>query len=506
MSGQIQKILDRFQAKMDHLLKKLGWVHFYLAISGGVDSMALLDLFYQYAKGNSKQFSLSVLHFNHQLRGEASDGDRDLVRETCQKLGIPFIEGSPQEDLKGQGNLEARAREARYQFFSKAIRSEEDQNDQARSALPILVLAHHAGDQTETVFLHLIQGAGLRGLGGMASWEKRGEGEGAYYLFRPLLNFEKKDLEAYCQDRGIPWREDASNQDIRYQRNFLRNQVIPLIKKNMNSNLDQTVTRNTRLVQEELGLLKSWQKEALQKVLGAASPWLDYCGQLFVGKQGTYYPLDSAAWSALPLALQKSIMKDLLGPLSDWDRLDQENIQRACQFVRGEGGRQLNFCGIMLVYIQEGAILFSETEYLNKRSQAGEEAPFCIQLTGQTLKGRLDWSFPPMTFTWKEASKRPRFDELKKVDSCFLQLEEGDLLEVKPGQSNEHFRKFAGGTKPLRRVFTDYKLPVQLRSSYPVFYLNGRVIWLPGLARARGAEIGDGKEDKKILQITGRLR
>ena len=176
------------------------------AVSGGADSIALLWALYLLKE--EWQLSLSAVHFNHHLRGEASDGDEQFVRDFCNGYGIPLYVGSEYvvPDEKG---LEAAAREARYRYFA---------------TLPgKIATAHTADDNAETVLMHLLRGTGLKGLGGIAP--KRNN------LIRPLLSVTRSEVEHFLAEYALPHREDDSNHTDLFLRNRLRHHVVPLLKE-----------------------------------------------------------------------------------------------------------------------------------------------------------------------------------------------------------------------------------------------------------------------------------
>ena len=174
-------------------------------ISGGADSVALLYML------RERGIQVTAVHVNHGLRGEASDGDEAFVRELCENWHIPLrvFRADPPENPG-----EDWARQARYGFFRQAAEE---------TGVRIIALAHHRDDQAETLLLHLLRGAGLTGLQGMAA-DATVDG---LRILRPLLSFSRDELRALLVSARQPWREDASNTDPRYLRNALRTEIIP---------------------------------------------------------------------------------------------------------------------------------------------------------------------------------------------------------------------------------------------------------------------------------------
>lgn len=195
-----------------------------LAISGGIDSMVLLDLFRQ----TSTLFQ--VAHCNFQLRDEDSMLDEKLVRDYCGKHNIPFhsihfdVEG-----FKATGNYstEMACRILRYDWFAKII----EQNH-----LDYLVTAHHLNDNIETFFINLSRGTGLKGLTGIKIDSNK--------IFRPLLNCTKAEILEYAKDNYIEWREDYTNQSDDFIRNKIRHHITPILKNihpNFETNFNKTL-------------------------------------------------------------------------------------------------------------------------------------------------------------------------------------------------------------------------------------------------------------------------
>ncbi len=215
-SDIIASLLDR--------LKPLA--HVFIAYSGGVDSHVLLHLCASIAELKNK---ITAVYVHHGLQAEA-----DFWAAHCQKsaeqLGVDFLLRQVNaQPLPGQSPEEA-ARNARYTALKPLI----GHND-------VLLLAQHRDDQLETVLLQLFRGSGLRGLSGMPEITAFGQG----MMLRPLLNVAKQALDAYARAHALNWVEDPSNQRSDYDRNFLRNEIVPLLKQRWPA-LDKTVARSAR--------------------------------------------------------------------------------------------------------------------------------------------------------------------------------------------------------------------------------------------------------------------
>lgn len=190
-----------------------------LAVSGGVDSMCMADLF----SASDLRPRFSVAHCNFHLRGEESDGDEALVRKWCESRGIIFIK----KDFDTLGyaasngvSVEMAARELRYGWFAEVCRER---------GFAALAVAHNANDNAETMILNMLRGTGVKGMTGMRRTSILPSSDAA--LIRPLLGFPRKDIHEYAVSHGLEWREDRTNADSAYKRNLIRNEIFPLFER-----------------------------------------------------------------------------------------------------------------------------------------------------------------------------------------------------------------------------------------------------------------------------------
>ena len=214
---------------------KLRYQHYLIAFSGGLDSTALLSLF---AKSREIQphLQLRAIHIHH---GLSPNADQWLAhcQQICQQLNIPLITKKVQVNKKN--GIEQGAREARYQ----AILDERLPNE-------VVATAHHLQDQTETFFLALKRGSGVKGLSAMQMESELF----SMPIFRPLLHCSKARLEGFVRAEKLSWVEDESNADNRYERNFLRNQVLPQLRERW-AFFDQAVQTTAQLCYNQQQLL-----------------------------------------------------------------------------------------------------------------------------------------------------------------------------------------------------------------------------------------------------------
>lgn len=195
-----------FASQLPHLGSGIWWV----ALSGGLDSCVLLHALVHL----DLPVQIRALHVNHQISPNANAWQQHCA-DLCERLNVPFTAERVHVENRGRG-IEDAAREERYRVFERHI-----------GANDALLTAHHANDQAETLLLRLLRGTGPRGLAAMAQQRPLASG----ILHRPLLAFSRADLEVYAKAQGLSWVNDESNANDDYDRNYLRNQVMPLLSE-----------------------------------------------------------------------------------------------------------------------------------------------------------------------------------------------------------------------------------------------------------------------------------
>ena len=191
--------------------------HLYIALSGGLDSVLLLHTVARIFRDEARP---TAIHINHQIQPNASEVEH-FCQDLCQILAVPCrtvrvnVPAANHQAGITTGGLEESARNARYQAFESVL-GEDD----------LLLMAHHADDQVETVLFRLVRGSGVAGLGGIPVCRALGQGK----LWRPFLSFSRAQLQAWARQTGICWMEDPSNRNQIFDRNFLRHSVIPVLR------------------------------------------------------------------------------------------------------------------------------------------------------------------------------------------------------------------------------------------------------------------------------------
>lgn len=238
-------------AALTNLFQQYGSTRTYwVAYSGGLDSQVLLHLCYQLRDNTS--IHLRAIHINHGLSSQANHWAMHC-KNTCAQLNIPFTEHKIKINCQQGDSLEEIAREKRYAIFANTL-AEGD----------VLLTAHHQDDQAETLLLQLFRGAGPKGLASMPLVKSFAQGLHA----RPLLSFSRAELQAYALSYQLDWVEDESNQNTLFTRNFIRHEVMPLLRQRWPS-IEAVIARSAEHCAETQALLDELALEKWQAVQGS---------------------------------------------------------------------------------------------------------------------------------------------------------------------------------------------------------------------------------------------
>ena len=407
-----------------------------LAFSGGADSSALLSLLVEDSQKNG--YSLSVAHFHHGIRGDEADRDAEFCRSKAEEYGVPFY--TEKADIpalaKASGkSLEAEARERRYAFFEKIMRE---------NNIPLLVTAHHAEDLNESILLHILRGSGIKGLVGIKPCRELCAG---LYLARPLLQAEKQDILDYCKQNGIDFVIDSTNSDVGYTRNAIRARLVPEMKE-LQQNLSSVFARLSESAAEADDFVEKCATEYIEKECEGGIPL------------NSFNPLHSALKSrVLAQTFEKKFCKTL-------ERVHIGALAELCE--KRVPHSSLSLPDETVAKIENGYLVFEA------KNEAPEKSDFYIpffegkKITEQGIIINIERN--PA-----EPCKNSPFSvdiaaELVKSGAHFRPKHEGDVIFC--GKMN----------KKIKKLMSEHKLPLGLRSSLPLLVSDEGVLWVPSVA------------------------
>ncbi|MBV7336546.1 tRNA lysidine(34) synthetase TilS [Chloroflexi bacterium TSY] len=488
-----------------------------LGVSGGGDSVCLLHLLLQFAP--PWRLELHVAHLNHGLRPESAS-EASFVADLAHRFELPsHIEHLPPDQLRQQpGSIENAARRVRYRFLGRIAQSVTPRTQQ-----PIIAVAHHADDQSETLLLNLLRGSGLRGLGGMRyvtefapnSFEKSEEKEGgksdkrangdmrqsvssqissqrSIRLVRPLLSVERTDIIDYLQSYKLPWMEDASNQDLVYLRNRIRHQVLPMLKQ-IQPQIATLFGQTTQIVQGEIDRTQNLDRKLLTELT------LDQSTERII--------LDYKRLMALPdIASQRGILRlvieELTGDLQNVEFQLIEDLLVHLQNAQKPTGphpliRQLAWTLIgstasfpsrfSLHYNDVLPVIpihpYLEHKWLQSQTKQLIHVPGEIICGQWSLRCRL-LSISQLPPNWQRTDQPWRaYIDMNQASSLVLTVPSLGLRFAPLGLGGKH--------KQVGDFFTDQKVPVYLRSQWPIIMdaRTKQVIWICGLRLAHHVRI-----------------
>lgn len=406
-----------------------------VAVSGGVDSMVLLQLLHGLAP--KFRWQLNVAHFNHQLRGRASDGDEQLVGDATKSLGLRFVAGraNVRSAAKRKGiSIEMAARELRHTFLARTA-----QRLQCRA----VALAHHADDQVELFFLRLLRGSGLDGIAGM-KWRSPSPVEPRVQLVRPLLGFSKSDLVSFARKHRIAFRQDESNLTSDPLRNRVRLELLPLLRRRFQPAVDRTVLR-------------------LMEIAGAESEVVTALAQVGPPRRSGNF-----AWGRWPVALQRrEIQRQLLerGFPPDFDLIEALRKQPG-RWVTMNPQRALSVTPDGRVRMRAVAPLKFERRRLR----------LLLDRAGQV-------EFDGLKLRWRIARKHEARITRQPGTECFDADQVGDVIKLRHWQPGDRFQPIGMPTAlKLQDWFVNQKIPAERRRRLVLATTaRGEIFWIEGL-------------------------
>ncbi len=456
-----------------------------VAVSGGLDSMVLLEVLRRLA--DSHGWRLAVAHFNHRLRGRSSDADERLVAKTASKLGLRFVRGGAdvrEHAIKQKVSVEMAARELRHAFLARTAR---------RLKMPTVALAHHADDQVELFFLRLLRGAGGEGLAGM-KWRSTSPSGQHVTLVRPLLDRSKEELRVFAEEQGIAFREDATNAQLDFQRNRIRHELLPLLKKNYQPALTRVILRQMEILGAEAEVVAREARQAMKELeLPITSrqppssrkiPNLKSQTRRSEGLEALDARAVGGSFDALPVAVQRRCLQ--MQAVEQGIAADFELIET----LREEAERMVVVDKSLVVWRDIQGRLLARREPKQGRPKAAIQTGFggrCKTLhLGSKSSGKSGLVFDGVQFKWRI---RPGGDGTvraqNKPESCeyFDADKVGLAVVLRHWQPGDRFQPIGMPTAvKLQDLFTNEKVLRNVRHELIVgVTASGEIFWVEGL-------------------------
>ncbi len=446
-----------------------------VGVSGGPDSLCLLHLLF------SQGYRVIVAHFNHRLRAEAEE-DARFVAELAQSWGLPHIQEEADVRAFAQAqhlSLEDAARQLRYRFlFSTAERF------QAQA----VAVAHTASDQIETVLLHFLRGSGLRGLGGMDYITFLPVFSSRLPLVRPLLGVWREEIEAYCQAHGLTPRQDLSNTSLRFLRNRIRLELLPLLE-DYNPRLREHLWQMSRLLREDWTILSEIVEELWSKII--------------LQKGERFLVLDELSLRAQSLPLRRYLIRHSIEALSGQPRdISLKTLERAAQWIESASPRLLLNAEFTLQRRNGEIYLFASTaNWSSVWPQLPSDHPLELPLEGEIALAEnwrllIQHEIDPSTALQKARANTNPYQAW--IDISGLPLP----LLLRPPKTGERFAPFGmgGHTVKLSDLFINVKIPAPARTRWPLLCAGDEVLWVAGVRLSERARVRP--ESRMVIHLS----
>jgi tRNA(Ile)-lysidine synthase len=440
--------MQTYEGKVTGFIKKHNLIQdgdsILAAVSGGPDSLSLLYFLNKYKKlWDAKVAAVCV---DHMFRGEQSHEELLFVKKTCEKMGIPFYG----ESVNVQGLLDERktglqegARNVRYSLFERLIKEE---------GYTKLAFGHHGDDQVETILMRLTRGSsGLLKSGIPVKRDFHGA-----EIIRPLLCLSKEEITSYCSEKGLEPRFDPSNEKLDYTRNRFRHAVLPFLKEE-NPQVHHKFQQFSEETAEDEAFLLAMAEEKLDSVLT---------------KTEDEAVIDIHAFRLMPLPLQRRVIHLILNYLYEArpSSLSSIHIQDVLAIIwKDSPSLSLDLPGSLK------AIRSYDQCRLTFEGKAEGIADFCYTLN---IGERIELP-DQRAFTLLEADQHSL-----NTDSVFFQKSSVALpFRIRNRNPGDRMKvKGLNGTKKVKDIFIDEKIPARLRDTWPIVEdNNGEILWLPNL-------------------------
>jgi tRNA(Ile)-lysidine synthase len=450
-----------------------------VGVSGGADSLALLCLLHE--ASDKLGVVPSVVHFNHKLRGNASEADERFVASLAEKLGLTLHVGRGDIGAKAKrekANLEDAARQARYSFFHRVI---------AGGLVDCVATAHTADDQAETVLAHILRGTGLAGLAGIHPATSDG-------IVRPLLEVRRGELRKYLRLRKQKWREDATNKDTTRTRARMRKKLLPLLETQFNPKAVEHLGMLARLARQDEAFLAALAVERCEKLTKSAEGCLRIPAADLVRPMAS---LNKEYVEAISGRLVRLLAKKIKQGTNELGAVHVRAVLLLAQ--SGENGKALQLPGRVDVRRDDDWVVFLPRIAKTGASGAPKNFAYPVKLghSGCSVAvAELGCIIRLKSIDWSEAQRETNKDgqfalDLEKLAAPLV------LRSLRPGD----WMRPAGhrAVHKLKRLLNEKRVSRWERDGWPVLESGQNIVWARGFA---AAEFAATRDTRKAILIT----
>ena len=445
-----------------------------VGVSGGPDSVALLHLLVSLQP--EFNLHLEVAHLIHGIRGVAAAQDARFVARLAKKLGLRFhlkeVNIAEARAKRGKGNIEAIGRKERYDFFASVM---------WQTSCRKVATGHTRDDQVETLLMWILRGGGRRALGGIPpvrALEDNGPAVGLSVI-RPLIETSKKEVIAYLNKKGIAFRQDRTNLNPAYLRNWIRLRLLPELRKRTDRRLDIRLAQLCDLLWEEEKVLQEISRARLHHVV-------------------RNHEIDARSFLQEKKSLQRRLLRLWIDENGgDVSGLSFEHVE-ACLRLIAEGPAQGR---LSLPHGREVAKEYGVVR-LQKR-QFKKSRPVCYSyrlipdkdLLVREAGVRIRTSIHPRPTRWRPKNDWEAIFDLQGMNAGLI---------VRNFRAGDRFRPLGmRGQKKIKELFIDRKVPAAIRRRWPFLLAGNDVLWIPGYGRSDAAKVGP--KTKEVLRAKAQI-
>jgi tRNA(Ile)-lysidine synthase len=449
VAKRVARTIDRYAmlAEGDRVL---------VAVSGGADSTALLHILN--ALASDLGITLAVAHLNHGLRGRAADDDARFVEGMAGRLKLKFHCHRIQLDPSA-GSLEDSGRRARYAFFNRLA---EDHG------YTKIALGHHMDDNAEAVLLHLLRGSGIRGLSGIPPVRDQG-------IVRPLMELRRVEITSFLEEYQLAYVQDSSNADMRFDRNRVRQHLIPFLQKHFNTNVVAVLNRTADLCWQEERWLRALLSPILKETVASVNP--------------ESMTLHIHRLMTEPLAAQRRLIRDALrkwcGTLKG---ISADHIENLIGLLnpQSEGKRIClpNRIGVertrshLCFNFRQGRGCLPYSEAADFLYQVPLPDPHSIMM--DIAESGFRFRFAMMqNFSTDDLDIADVNTAWFDIDKLIFPL---SIRNFKPGDRMSLLGM--QGHQKIKKLFGDRKIPIDRRHCMPILVSGDEIIWVAGIRRS----------------------
>jgi tRNA(Ile)-lysidine synthase len=434
-----------------------------IACSGGADSVALVRILLDLR--SELGIVLSVAHFHHQIRGAEADADQEFVRALAAQFQLAFHLGSgnaPAHAGTQKISLETAARDLRHQWFATLIQE---------SKTDLIATAHTQDEQAETVLMRILRGTGARGLAGIAPEQRQ------KHLVRPLLNTSRHEVEAYLKETGQVWSEDSSNRDIVHTRNRIRHTLLPLLEREFNPAIRQTLADLAELARGEEDYWSTELSQLLPRLIVQGKP--SRSGRSTSGDAEGVLALDIAALRALPVALQRQVLHGTAEQLGI--SLEFKHIQRLTEMMESKlQGKSVALPDDLVVTRS-----LRELQFSRKAHQSTENYSYLLPIPGEVAVPELGSTIRASRIS-DGKQKVSGYNAASLLNPNLL----GPELKIRNWRAGDRFfPAHSQSPKKVKELLQPGRLgdafSLAQRKTWPVIESAGQIVWMRGFPVSR---------------------